>query len=62
MPTDPVCHKMVDRRHAAAICEYQGTTYYFCSSGCHKMFSANIHRYPKPPNGEFHRSYSGNRP
>jgi len=52
MTTDPVCHKTVDPRHAAAFCEYKGVIYYFCSSGCHKIFTVNIHRYPNPPTGE----------
>lgn len=45
MPIDPVCHNTVDPRRAAAFCEYKGIVYYFCSSGCHKTFTANIHEY-----------------
>lgn len=45
MPIDPVCHNTVDPRHAAAFCEYKGIVYYFCSSGCHKTFTADIRKY-----------------
>jgi YHS domain-containing protein len=44
MPIDPVCHKAVDVRYAAAFCEYKGRVYYFCSSGCHKTFTADLHK------------------
>ena len=47
MPIDPVCHITVEPRHAAAFCEYKGVVYYFCSSGCHKTFTANIRRYTR---------------
>lgn len=45
MPIDPVCHNTVEPRRAAAFCDYKGIVYYFCSSGCHKTFTANIRQY-----------------
>ena len=30
---------------AAARAEHKGTTYYFCSPGCHKVFAANPEKY-----------------
>jgi YHS domain-containing protein len=44
MPMDPVCCQMIDIHQAAACCEYKGRMYYFCSSGCHKTFTADLHR------------------
>ena len=41
MPTDPVCGMVIDEKRAAARAEYQGRTYYFCSPGCHKAFTAD---------------------
>jgi len=63
MPIDPVCHNTVDPRHAAAFCEYKGIVYYFCSSGCHKAFTANIYKYTDIFNGisaRHRRGESGN--
>jgi len=45
MQTDPVCRMQVEPERAAARAEYQGTTYYFCSKGCHKTFAANPEKY-----------------
>lgn len=45
MQTDPVCRMQVEPERAAARAEYQGTTYYFCSKGCHKTFTANPEKY-----------------
>lgn len=50
MVTDPVCHMTIEPAQAAAKVEYQGTTYYFCSNGCHKAFSAAPEKYL--PTGE----------
>ena len=36
--TDPVCGMQVDPATAAGSSEYQGTTYYFCSTGCKRQF------------------------
>jgi Cu+-exporting ATPase len=38
MTTDPVCGMKVDETKAVARAEYQGHTFYFCSSGCQKAF------------------------
>lgn len=35
---DPVCGMTVPYQHAAAVAEHDGTTYAFCSSGCHEVF------------------------
>lgn len=36
--TDPVCGMEVDPATAAGSSEYEGTTYYFCSTGCKRQF------------------------
>jgi Cu+-exporting ATPase len=36
--TDPVCGMEVDPATAAGASEYEGTTYYFCSTGCKRQF------------------------
>ena len=41
MATDPVCGMRIDTDDAAATAEYEGTTYYFCSQGCHDAFVAD---------------------
>lgn len=38
----------VDEKQAAAQAEYQSITYYFCSSGCHKTFTADPKKYLPP--------------
>lgn len=45
---DPVCGMEVNPGSAAASVEFQGQTYYFCSKGCAKKFSANPVSYLKP--------------
>lgn len=45
--TDPVCGMKVDPATAAATVEFEGQTYYFCSKGCAKKFSANPQSYLK---------------
>lgn len=35
---DPVCKMPVSRLTAAATCEYQGKTYYFCAECCRDEF------------------------
>jgi Cu+-exporting ATPase len=45
MVRDPVCGMDIDAATAAASEEYEGTTYYFCSSGCHEQFKADPARY-----------------
>ena len=42
---DPVCGMDIDPEAAAATEEYQGSTYYFCSSGCHERFKTDPEKY-----------------
>ena len=42
---DPVCSMEVDTEHAAARSDYNGKTYYFCSTGCKKDFDKDPERY-----------------
>ncbi|OGI42618.1 MAG: hypothetical protein A2150_07475 [Candidatus Muproteobacteria bacterium RBG_16_64_11] len=52
MATDPVCKMTVEPHKAAAMVEHRGETYYFCSQGCHKEFSAHPEKYRvKKPGG-----------
>jgi Cu+-exporting ATPase len=39
--TDPVCGMEIDPATAAGSAEYEGTTYHFCSQGCHDRFVAD---------------------
>ncbi len=39
--TDPVCGMQIEEREAAGQAEYEGRTYYFCSSACQRKFEAN---------------------
>ncbi len=43
--TDPVCGMSVDPATAAANVEHDGTTYYFCSTGCATAFTADPDKY-----------------
>ena len=55
MHTDPVCRMQVEPERAAARAEHKGTTYYFCSQGCHKKFVPNPGKYASagvPPAGD----------
>jgi len=45
MVKDPVCGMDVDPKKAAGKSDYQGQTYYFCSSGCKKAFDKEPARY-----------------
>ncbi len=51
MTRDPVCGMNVDEQQAAAKAEYQGTTYYFCSAGCHKAFAAEPQKFQRGTSG-----------
>jgi Cu+-exporting ATPase len=42
---DPVCGMEIDPQTAASKSEYEGKTYYFCSSGCKKLFDKNPAKY-----------------
>ena len=46
--TDPVCGMKIDPKTAAATREHDGTTFYFCSTGCATTFDADPHRYGHP--------------
>lgn len=35
---DPVCHMDIDPGSAAGTSEHEGTTYYFCATGCKHEF------------------------
>ncbi len=45
MAKDPVCGMDVDEAKAAAKCDYNGKTYYFCAPGCKKEFDDNREKY-----------------
>lgn len=45
MTTDPVCGMKLDEKQAVAKTEYQGDTYYFCSTHCQKTFSTAPQKY-----------------
>lgn len=45
---DPVCGMAVSPETAAGKHEYNGETYYFCSSGCHSKFKADPEKYLNP--------------
>jgi YHS domain-containing protein len=45
MGKDPVCGMDVDPKTAAHRSQYQGQTYYFCSSGCKKSFDQEPQKY-----------------
>jgi YHS domain-containing protein len=42
---DPVCGMDVDPKTAAGKSDYQGKTYYFCSTGCKKDFDKDPTKY-----------------
>jgi Cu+-exporting ATPase len=45
MAKDPVCGMEIDEKTAAGKSEYQGQTYYFCSSGCKRAFDKEPAKY-----------------
>lgn len=45
MATDPVCQMEVDVRSAAGQSTYEGTMYYFCSTGCRETFEKDPCQY-----------------
>lgn len=51
MYVDPVCGMEVTPETAADSTEYDGQTYYFCSSGCCSAFESNPERYTRPVGG-----------
>lgn len=56
MAKDPVCGMDVDEKKAAGQSEYQGKTYYFCSTGCKKSFDKEPEKYVgKQPSSTPHK-------
>jgi Cu+-exporting ATPase len=47
MERDVVCGMDVDPATAAGKSQYNGKTYYFCSTGCKAKFEANQKQYAK---------------
>jgi YHS domain-containing protein len=45
MVKDPVCGMDVDPKTSTEKSDYQGNTYYFCSSGCKKAFDKEPQKY-----------------
>src|SRR6185369_16539629 len=52
---DPVCGMTVDPDHAAGSFQYQGTTYYFCSTHC-------LHRFQRDPESFLHKTGAAPQP
>lgn len=46
---DPVCGMEVDPATAAGVSTYQGTTYYFCSTGCKRRFDNDPQSFADSP-------------
>ena len=51
MAVDPVCGMEVNEVTATYKSEYEGTTYYFCCSGCKATFDKDPEKYT---NGQTH--------
>lgn len=51
---DPVCGMEIDPKTAAGKTEYQGQTYYFCSTGCKKAFDKEPQKYVGTQASETH--------
>ncbi len=49
MPTDPVCGMQVEERTAAGSSVFDGSNYFFCSTGCKQKFEANPSKYIGAP-------------
>ncbi len=49
MSTDPVCGMEVHENLAAAATQYNGETFYFCSTRCHGKFQDNPAAYVEKP-------------
>lgn len=45
MAKDPVCGMQVDENKAAASVDFEGKTYYFCSTACKAKFEESPDRY-----------------
>ena len=42
---DPVCGMQIEKSDAAGQSDYEGRTFYFCSSACKEQFDANPTRF-----------------
>lgn len=58
MAIDPVCKMTVDPNKAAANAVVRDVTYYFCSSGCHKEFTAHPEKYLAEKQGGGHGGHT----
>jgi Cu+-exporting ATPase len=47
MEKDVVCGMQIDKAKAAGTSQYEGKTYYFCSTSCKAKFDANPKQYVK---------------
>ncbi|NWG09054.1 MAG: YHS domain-containing protein [Nitrososphaerales archaeon] len=47
MAKDPICGMDVDEKKAKFKSDYQGKTYYFCSTTCKSTFDKNPRKYIK---------------
>ena len=47
MERDVVCNMEIDRESAAGQSEYDGRTYYFCSTACKEQFDQNPEQFAK---------------
>lgn len=58
MAKDPICGMDVDPANAAGSYEYEGETYYFCSTHCLEKFKSDPAKYagapPEPMTHEHH--------
>ncbi len=48
---DPVCGMVIDDKSAVGSAQYQGQTYYFCSTDCKSEFDANPSDYASASGG-----------
>ncbi len=51
MATDPICGMVVDEASAESF-EHEGSTYYFCCSGCREKFIARVREQPAGIDGD----------
>lgn len=45
MQTDPVCGMQISEEESSGQSEFEGKTYYFCSTACKEKFDANPTRF-----------------
>ena len=53
METDPVCGMQIEKADAVGQSDYNGRTYYFCSSSCKEQFDANPAQFTTNPENQF---------